>query len=419
MVNKIFANAGTDLDFTFDVVSAIDALINERAYEAGVGRWEYIQSLTEIDSSHWNKILNGKAGLSDAKFRLLCKVLTRSPEEVSQLNGLFEHYRKERKKHSVSPVLKQSKGTRREKLEELTSENGLRISDLSESEAFHSLLAKVISRERTRGNADKADANGQLLITAVNSGLIKLNSASADADTTALLSATAYAAYQSGNRQSYKYVLDNIRSPDTEHNWPSLTEAARFHLLRRYQEEFLGAPPMQLVDIQNAALQITQIHMKDAGNTLPLSVMIELNRVRLNLEMGVALASDLDAMNKRVHQVDTRGALEHQVLFRVGIAQWHMEKGDLQQANFVLEYCISELDRKIGQMDWARCKVREMQAKVAEREFFLGGRTLDQAETVDGFFTDAVHCAQRCGNEILVKKISASKRTFQMRSGYF
>ncbi|WP_139251089.1 hypothetical protein [Roseibium suaedae] len=418
-MNKIFANAGTDLDLATDVVSAIDTLINERAYESGLGRWEYIQSLTEIDSSHWNKILNGKAGLSDAKFRLLCKILSRSKEETARLIELFNEYRKERRKNPTAPILKHSKATRQEKLEELAAANGLRLSDLNDSEAFHALLNNAISRERIRGNASKADANGQLLITAVNTGMIKLNEASADADTTALLSVTAYSAYQSGNKQSYKYVLENIIAPELSHGGPSMTEAARFHLLRRYQEEFLGAPPVQLVDIQNTALQITQAFDNAPSSTLPLSVMIELNKVRLNVEMGVTLASDLHAMNVHVNRVDTRGALEHRILFRVGIAQWHMKNGDIAQAHFILEHCMRELDRKLGQMDWARCKVREMQAKVAEREFFLGGQSMDDAETVDGFFTDSIHCAQRCGNEILVRKLKESRQSFRDRSGHF
>ncbi|MBD8890663.1 hypothetical protein [Roseibium litorale] len=419
MVNKIFANAGTDLDLTTDVVSAIDTLINERAYESGLGRWEYIQSLTEIDGSHWNKILNGKAGLSGAKFRLLCKILSRSGAETNRLTELYDEYRKERRKSQPAPVLKQSKAGRREMLEELAAKHGQRLEDLNNAEALGAIIISAIRRERVRGNSDVAEKNGQLLISSLNSGLFSLHPDIADTATMELLASTAYAAYQSGNKLGYKFILDSVRVPETRNNYPVATEAMKFHLVRRYQEEFLNAPPDQLIGLQDSALEISRLFKDQNTCLVDFGNLIEMNKVRLKLELGIAHTSDLNNISSLAEKADTTGILEHQVLYRVYLAQWHKESGDIQQANYILERCISELDRKIGQMDWARCKVREMQARVAEQEFYQSGRTLDGAETVDGFFTDSIHCAQRCGNEIVVRRLKANRQAFRDRSGHF
>lgn len=398
-----------------DVIAALDTLINERALENGVGRWDFLHSLNEIDASHWAKILKGSARLTPGKFQLLSKALCENKAQCERLNDLFSNY--------YSQVRRTPKRQRpHAHPEDLTSSfNGLlgsldvRREDLSEKAVFQDVIRQTIRLNRSSGKFAEAKRNGKILVNALHKDLFRLNDDKTEEQLVDLMTALCYAAYQTADADLFSFAVNNTHLPGEPTKSTPLIKASRLHLQRRFNEVFLDAPIEQLLSLQAEASSLTEDSRESCEDRMPMGIMIRQNFSRLSLRTGQALDEDRAALERAVDFSDRDGDrfIEFQALCRAYLAKWYLVKGDIDNAQCILADAISLLDRKLGKFHWARASVRECQADCVLQEIQNSAPSEDLAETCLGYLEDALTNIRVCENNVQVKQLQTKSTLVQ------
>lgn len=410
-----FAISSPAPERTPDVIAALDVLINEQAFRSGVGRWDFLRSLNEIDASHWAKILKGNARLTPGKFRLLNKALSDNKAQADHLNELYNSYYSSFKRSSGGRVPREKPDDLTGGLEKLLEKLSVRREDLRESQVFQGTIRQAIRLPRSSGNFSEAKRNGRILVHGLHNNLFLLNSDKVEEEVIDLMTALCYAAYQTADADLFSYVVKNCHLPGQPEKTTCFIKAAQLHLQRRFNEVFLGAPIEQLLDLQSEASSLAEDFQESCEERLPMAVMIKQNFSRLFLQTGEALQRDRIALQQAVESSDRDGDrfTEFQALCRAYLAKWYLVSGDLDTAQTILADAISRLDRKLGKFHWARACVREYQAECIMQEIKISSPSENLAESCLGYLNDALTNIRVCENVVQTKQLESKAARVQ------
>ncbi|MES0880583.1 hypothetical protein [Roseibium sp. SCP14] len=410
-----FAISSTAPERKPDVITALDVLINEQAFRSGVGRWDFLRSLNEIDASHWAKILKGNARLTPGKFRLLNKALSENKAQADRLNELYNSYYSSFERSSGRCPRKEKPDDLTGGLEKLLEKLSVRREDLRESHVFQGTIRQAIRLPRSSGNFAEAKRNGRILVHGLHSNQFRLNPDKTEEQVIDLVTALCYAAYQTADADLFSYVVKNCHLPGEPERTTSFVQAAKLHLQRRFNEIFLGTPIEQLLDLQSEASSLADDIQESCEERLPMAVMIKQNFSRLFLQTGEALYRDRVALQQAVESCDRDGDrfTEFQALCRAYLAKWYLVSGDLDTAHTILADAISRLDRKLGKFHWARACVREYQAECILQEMKASAPSEDLAESCLGYLNDALANMRVCENIVQTKQLESKAAQVQ------
>ncbi|MCV0429792.1 MAG: hypothetical protein K5905_30505 [Roseibium sp.] len=403
--NSTIARSSSKRDERSDVIAAIDGLINEQAFKKDLGRWDFLHSLSEIDASHWAKIVKGSARLTPGKFRLLCKALCEDPAQEDHLKDLYTSYRSSIKRSRAKPVSEKEPEDLAGALKGLAADLDIRCEDFADCTVFREVIRRAIRTPRSAGDFSGAKRNGRILVQGLHNDLYHLSSDRAEEQLIDLMTALCYVAYQTADADLFRFAVKSSHLPAEPKKTTRLLKAVQLHLQRRFNEVFFDVPIEQLLDMQSEANSLAEDSQESCEERMPMGIMIRQNHSRLCLQTGQALARDRIALQRAVEMSDRDGDrfTEFQALCRAYLAKWHLVKGDLDTAQTTLADAISLLDRKLGKFHWARACVREYQAESVLHEIRVSTPSEDLVETCLGYLDDALKNIQVCGNQLQMK----------------
>ena len=401
------ARSSSTLDGGSDIIAAIDGLIDEQAFRHGLGRWDFLNSLSEIDASHWAKIRKGSAGLTPGKFRLLCKALCEDETQEDQLKELYARYRSRIKRTRVKPTSEKEPEDLTSALRDLSEKLGFRSEDFADCTVFQEVIKRAIRGPRSSGDFNEAKRNGRILVHGLHNDLYHLNADRTEEQLIDLMTALCYVAYQTADADLFKFAVKSSHLPASPEKTTRLLKAVQLHLQRRFDEVFFNAPIEQLLNMQSTANALAEDSKESSDERMPMGIMIRQNQSRLFLQTGQALTQDREVLQRAVEMSDRDGDrfAEFQALCRAYLAKWHLVKGDPDTAQTILADAISLLDRKLGKFHWARACVREYQAESVLHEMQISTSSEDLVETCLGYLDDALKNMMICGNELQLKQL--------------
>ena len=386
-------------------------MINARARDAGEGRWDFLDGLTEIDASHWNKILKGKAVLSENKFLMLKRRLCETEEESLVLDRLFALSAKQPLDRAANGVLTRKRA--RSELDAMLAKLSISQSDLSDLSAIDKLVNQSIVLQRLHGNNLNALESAQVLIYALRRGLIKLHPESAEVYLVEVFSSYSYIAYSTGDCELFLRILSELKDPFYKKWDKGALTATILHLERRLSEDFLSFEKSIAYSKQASAIAALRPAMLDDDRY----AFIRANLERLSIENGLYLAKSRSFVQDRLLLAyESTSKLEHMAFSKAFYSKWLLQHNLLDEANQVLSDTMSILDRRFGVAGWARQAVRHHQALCALKEYRLTGQ-IDFARTAIGYLNSAIGICKDIGNQMQENKLRHQRLSIFAEAG--
>ena len=370
----------SELDKCQDVVDALNLLIGIAASRNHQNKWDYIEDLSEIDCSHWSKILSGKSFLTEQKFILLGRKLCRNNEEKSVLRGLYTRYYVEKRLRKSTENRTKNHLSKKKYLNFLEK---LKV-DFAGLEPFEFLccaIQKSILKSRQRGYFEDAMSSAKLLLFALNNNWIKISEGEKEIAYTELLMNYSYIGYCCNNFSYFQEALKAFETIRRKERF-SMLSALELHLSRRFAEAFLGADLNVVYDRQKRAASLV------STENINFLRFVLLNKTRLEIDLGRDIRED-ELQECMLPWALPGNELEQRAIGTSIYVRWLIREAQFDQANDLLGLMMAELDRDMLNQIWARVTIREYQGLCAAREFELSGRP-DLSDRAIGYFNDAI-----------------------------
>ena len=392
-----------ELDGKADAVQALDCLIDRRAEEANMGRWDYISTLDEIDGSHWSKIIKGKAQLTQKKLNLLSWRLCINDLEKSIVRRLF--FLDQIKKNSgLSSVEGETNRVYvRDDFEKILASLGYISGDFQDKSSFLDFVRRAIHCPRlTRLHVDAIEAS-QLICLAWERKYFTLPDLIKEDCLVDLISNYAYIGYTVGSLTLFQQALSALHNPAFDACDTGKISALKAHLGRRLLENFMGGDAKIIHDLQAKAVSLI------TPSGLPKLGYMVANKIRLEIDMGLLEEADpLMLKEELLACVADEDDVEKNAIILSIYCRWLIKYGFCDEADALLAEQMTVLDNYLGRYDWARVTIREYQGMSAARAFELG-RGGDMAERAIGFLNDALEITEKLRNTIVDMRL----RTFR------
>lgn len=395
------------------VVEFLDDLINAKAHETMVGRWDLLDGMTEIDASHWNKILRGHARLTKKKFRLLSNLLCRSQDQMDILNELFEvycnnlnssHNRKNERKLSL-----------KKRLDLLFDDFSLYPDTIQDPFAFGHFIYQVMHLPRVGDNADKAQLVAYDILQGIIRDYIQFHQDINEMAIVDAISAYAYIGYQQGSPVIMDRAIKLANVLEKKFNNSSAITSISLHIRRRIDEELNKTEDSALFELQNSSMAAANhfLEYNKLANSTNFNLLLLVGGNYIRLKASATPSEEIKVMDawKGIMEKDYLNfGTEGDLMTGVQHARILNAFGKVDEANEALVNCITIADRHLDHMKFARMQIRQVQADVATKEFFLSGRN-DHLVAAYGFLNDAIRLAQQCTNKIAYAQLIGKKRS--------
>ncbi|WP_319568975.1 hypothetical protein [Cohaesibacter marisflavi] len=393
------------------VQSAIDLLIEARAEERGVGKCDFLENLTEVDASHWNKIVNGKATLTLNKFKLLTQRLCVTEEEEYII---LQHYEKNRNSIKENRFRKKSfNNMSRSQIENTFFASGVSLKDLCDYNCCFNYISNTIEFERKKGSFLTARKLILAVLLSLKRKYITLPDSVMEDIVTELLSNYAYIGHIQADHLLFKDALGELEKPFWKQWDKGGLSALRLHLYRRFFDEFLGVDKEKIYKYQLKAYKI--LKSSDVNEMRYHQVIV--NKNKMDIDIGFKKIEDQEKLKRTLFIRDKVNYTDEELAIVSNIyAIYLIRQGRLDDANVVLARAITELDKNLGKFSWGRANIRERQGVCALTEFELTGN-INLAESALGYFDDALQLSRRLGNTIFEDRIFHARMQILAKSG--
>ena len=384
-----------ELDGKTDPVQALDCLIDRRAEEANMGRWDYISTLEEIDGSHWSKIIKGKAQLTHKKLNLLCRRLCINDLEERIVRRLFFLHQIKSTADFLSVERISNRVYTRDDFAKFLASLGYMAKDLGDKSSFQDLVRKAIHGPRvTRRYIDAIEAS-RLICHAWEMKYFSLPNLIKEDCFVELLSNYAYIGYTMGSLSLFQQAMSALHNPAFDACDTGKISALKAHLGRRLLENFMGGDPKILYDLQAKAVNLI------TPKGLPKLGYMVANKIRLEIDMGLLEeAEPLRLKEKILACVADEHDVEKTAIAKSIYCRWLIKYGFCDDADALLAEQMTVLDNYLGKYDWARVTIREYQG-LSAAQAFEQRRDIDIAERAVGFLSDALEITEKLSNTIV------------------